>query len=657
MGEVDKHPGDQCCGSLHCKGNVFAACIRCQTLMCFEHFDKGEECKFHAQFERENPPESFVIEESVGNDINPLLDTSQNVPVKTPKSKNRLVKDARNKGKSYFSEKSDKFVGGRKFVEYNKCDLSRNHKKVSCGIFTEEDRREIRYDYYGMGNLALQREWIARHVSHKAHSHVKSRKKQTMRYTLPRPSSFSYPGEIVTVCRKMFLNTLGIAERQVRTVLGKTKSGTGVLGRERRGGTQKPQIQKRQKIIEHLQCFPRVESHYCRSSTTCQYLSGELTKRRMFNMFENENPGCASYSLYKEVMRELKLKFHRPKKDKCGICETFRKSNEVERDQIKVKYNMHRQEISKVRQIKSESKTRAQHDDKHAAAVFDLQQNMYLPKSNRGELFYKRRLACYNFTIYNLANHAGSCYLSNETVTRRGACEVSTYVLDYLSNCDKEGKTSVDFFCDGCVGQNKNSIVPSMVHRFVSEAKSVQVVTFYYFETNHGQSEGDSMHSTIEKCLARSEEVFHPCQLSSIIKEARKDPCPYTVRHVQTNDILDWKTYGHNLGILKCRQADTGEAIDWTTFKQIRISKELPTSILFKTSHNTNDFSILSLGRSRSLRSTTPAVHIDPPSQLYQSRPKLSAGKYSDLVSLCRGTYPVISQPELVDYYINLPHE
>lgn len=301
LGEVDKHPGDQCCGSLLCKGNVFAACIRCQTLMCFEHFDKGDECKFHAQFERENPPESFVIEESVGNDINPLLDTSQNVPVKTPKSKN-----ARNKGKSYFSEKSDKFVGGRKFVEYNKCDLSRNHKKVSCGIFTEEDRREIRYDYYGMGNLALQREWIARHVSHKAHSHVKSRKKQTMRYTLPRHSSFSYRGEIVTVCRKMFLNTLGIAERQVRTVLGKTKSGTGVLGRERRGGTQKPQIQKRQKIIEHLQCFPRVESHYCRSSTTCQYLSEELTKRRMFNMFENENPGCASYSLYKEVMRELK---------------------------------------------------------------------------------------------------------------------------------------------------------------------------------------------------------------------------------------------------------------------------------------------------------------------------------------------------------------
>lgn len=148
---------------------------------------------------------------------------------------------------------------------------------------------------------------------------------------------------------------------------------------------------------------------------------------------------------------------------------------------------MHRQEISKVRQIKSESKTRAQHDDKHAAAVFDLQQNMYLPKSNRGKLFYKRRLACYNFTIYNLANHAGSCYLSNETVIRRGACEVLTYVLDYLSNCDKEGKTSVDFFCDGCVGQNKNSIVPSMVHRFVSETKSVQVVIFYYFETNHGQ--------------------------------------------------------------------------------------------------------------------------------------------------------------------------
>ena len=32
----------------------------------------------------------------------------------------------------------------------------------------------------------------------------------------------------------------------------------------------------------------------------------------------------------------------------------------------------------------------------------------------------------------------------------------------------------------------------------------------------------------------------------------------YTVKHVKTSDILDWKAYGQELGMLKCRESDEG---------------------------------------------------------------------------------------------------
>ena len=66
---------------------------------------------------------------------------------------------------------------------------------------------------------------------------------------------------------------------------------------------------------------------------------------------------------------------------------------------------------------------------------------------------------------------------------------------------------------------------------------SVHLQKTLFFESNHGQSEGDSMHSEIEQNLARTEEVCHPCQLSNIIEDK-----PLRVGHVKTSDIVDWKS-------------------------------------------------------------------------------------------------------------------
>ena len=64
----------------------------------------------------------------------------------------------------------------------------------------------------------------------------------------------------------MFLNTLSISEEAVRTALEK-KHETGIVGKDARGGRCASQAERcqniRKPITEHINKYPRVESHYC----------------------------------------------------------------------------------------------------------------------------------------------------------------------------------------------------------------------------------------------------------------------------------------------------------------------------------------------------------------------------------------------------------
>ena len=217
---------------------------------------------------------------------------------------------------------------------------------------------------------------------------------------------------------------------------------------------------------------------------------------------------------------------------------------------------------NKSREIKNAVKQKASLDSSVCAAVFDLQQVIYLPKSTRSELFYKRRLSCYNITIYDMATKDGFCFVSHEGLTARGSSEIASYLHLFLLNADERGCKQVELFSGGCCGQNQNSIVPSMFLYFLERSISVQEISLHFFETNHGQSEGDSIHSTIERQMKQVGEPFIPSQLATLIKMARKVPRPYVVRNVQSSDILDWKSYSQKRGVLRVRSSEKGTKVD-----------------------------------------------------------------------------------------------
>lgn len=106
----------------------------------------------------------------------------------------------------------------------------------------------------------------------------------------------------------------------------------------------------------------------------------------------------------------------------------------------------------------------------------------------------------------------------------------------YLKDEDSKGVQVIDMFCDGCAGQNKNSVLPTMILHFLSQSTTTHTVNLNIMVPNHGQSEGDSMHACIERAYKRMPEMYelhtfipsihsyHPSELHSVARLAGKNP-------------------------------------------------------------------------------------------------------------------------------------
>lgn len=606
-----------------------------------------------------NIPDRSLTENNIDRPENYAVDgeAMENTPTQSEKRNQRVQnKENRNHGDAYRSNSTGEERPARKGLK-SRCNHV-NHDRFECEFITDDHRQDIQDAFFNIGDLTRQREWVARHiaVSKPKISHGE-RKERSISYFLPK-------SEIkVRVCKVMFLNTIGVSERVVRTTIEKLEENSGVLEGEKRGGRRQTMKDAylREQIQQHIERYPKMESHYCRQSTSYQYLSSDLNVAAMHRMFQNEFPDInVSETLYRNVFKGMKLKFHSPKKDMCGICESYRTGNPTLRAELSEKYTRHILQKEQVRRLKDEAKEKSGLDAKYVTASFDLQQVLYLPKSNRSEVFYKRRLACYNLTIFDIGSREGFCYFAHEGLTCRGSNEICSYVYDFLQKKDADGAENVTLFSDGCTGQNKNTITPTMLLFFIQNSVNVKTVSLHYFETGHGQNEGDSMHSAIEKEVSNLPEIFLPCQLAIAFQTARKKPKrPYNVAEVGSDDIQDWKElsvdlFGH--GALRTRETDDGEPISWKAFMAVMVKKETPTKIFVKMSHY-DDFQSVTLGRGRRRSNAGEVEKLQKPKAAYargKPYPRLSAKKFEDLMKLVDSS--VISHPDHVMFYRNLSH-
>lgn len=324
--------------------------------------------------------------------------------------------------------------------------------KKDCYLINEEDRHLLFTSFYELGDLRLQREFIVRHVENslvkRTTTESQSRRSKTNKYY------FTINGERIHVCKKMFLQTLAISEQIVRTSLLKVTE-YGTVDNEKRGGRKNETIiekdeKKRKHAEEHIDRFERVESHYCRASSSKEYLSEELNLPKMYRMFINDVKCGAdeipSFTTYSRVFHGKNLAFHRPKKDQCSLCLSYRQGNEDQKSKLSLRYNRHIAEKEEVRSIKENVKKESQLDSSILCGSFDLQQVISLPISKENSIFYKRRLSNYNLTFYNIGNKDCHCFTWHEGQSKRGSSEISSAIHKVLKYYDGQGIQKANLF-------------------------------------------------------------------------------------------------------------------------------------------------------------------------------------------------------------------
>lgn len=156
-------------------------------------------------------------------------------------------------------------------------------------------------------------------------------------------------------------------------------------------------------------------------------------------------------------------------------------------------------------------------------------------------LFYSRKLAYYNFSVYESNSKAGYCYLWSEVDGHRGSNEISSILFLYLNTVDEKNDVQdISLYCDSCPGQNKNHKVLSMLHYFLFQcSKNIKKITINYLLPGHTYMPVDSIHACIDKSI-KKKVIWAPSEWSTVIRNSRIKIGPYNTIVLKHTDFIDW---------------------------------------------------------------------------------------------------------------------
>ncbi|KAE8740337.1 hypothetical protein FOCC_FOCC014154 [Frankliniella occidentalis] len=445
-------------------------------------------------------------------------------PEPKPKTKQQLKfenKDRREHGDEYKNYKGVVVPKKKPKLIECKCQFP------SCRTLTEEETSSIHEAYWELGNYSRQRDFInncIKSVPVKRHSTGAAK---------PRENSYEYYFRVprgednredtdIRVCRAKFLGTLDIGKKTL--VCTKKNETNGFSKKDQRGKhapKHKLSEQQHSAVVEHISSFPRVESHYCRQSSSFEYLDQKLTIRLMHKLYKlvHDTRLHVGYETYRRVFKkDFHLSFHKPKKDQCSTCAAFKNLTDEQKSLGREEYARHLQNKELAQKEKNAHKEEALRNDSFKSFSFDLQSVLYTPCSEVSSFYYSRKLNSYNFTIYDQATRDGVCYFWDETEGERGTCEIGTALWTHLLTLPANVK-KVSFFSDCCGGQNRNRFIAALLLH-AARVLHFEQIDHCFLESGHTHMEVDSMHSCIEQAK-RGREVYCPSEWIPIIRSAR----------------------------------------------------------------------------------------------------------------------------------------
>ncbi|XP_037302209.1 uncharacterized protein LOC119192498 [Manduca sexta] len=357
-------------------------------------------------------------------------------------------------------------------------------------------------------------------------------------------SVFRARHDCIPVCQKAFLSILGITKYRVEYAL-KNLFYTGEIARERRGGNRKINKFKDQKesIRNYIMKLKCIESHYCRSSSQeRKYLSSDLNINKLYKMFKDENPqSVVKQSYFRHIFNsEFNLGFGTPKTDVCSTCIELNERINKENDRVKKNELMTALRVHKLR-AKAFFKMLQEQKDDMITFSFDCQKNCPLPRIPDQSAYYSRQFYLYNFTIVQgsskdkLNKNTTFAYTWTENEFGKTANQIASAVYDRLNKTNLSGITIIRLFADGCGGQNKNSIMLSMLSKWLLENVSVKRIEIIFPVTGHSFMPPDRFFGNVERVLKKREVIIQPGEYCDIISSNA------TVTNLRDIIMLDFK--------------------------------------------------------------------------------------------------------------------
>lgn len=571
------------------------------------------------------------------------------------KWKQNVAKNLRNSGKAYLSCTTKKNVPARSIKEPCKCRL-----KCSENI-NDTDRQTLFERYWAIGNINLQRSYIRSCMME-----IRPKYKYTNAAKPRLPNNafyFTVNSNKIRVCKTFFINTLGICDRQIRTIKKKTDP-QNFVSEDNRGKhvSRKPiDVNLIESIKGHINSIPRIESHYLRASTSREYISGEKTIMDLWKDFdklqkEEGKPSCDYWLYYNIFNKEFNIGFFQPKKDRCDLCVDYEMANPARKIDIQAKYDDHLKEKDLCRQEKRLDRQNI--DETNICAVYDLQAVMQCPTGESSSFFYKSKLNCLNFTIVEMTKKSEEvkkgkktdkenvdeiraydnvyCYFWDEVQGKRGANEIGSSILDYLHLLNEQNPNKtlhITFFSDNCCGQNKNKYITTLYSYAVSKFENIHSITHKYLVKGHTQNEGDNVHSLIEKEIKRNKKsgpLYTPYQYITLIKNSRKTGKPFNVKELTYDFFKDLKILQEKWGYNFNEDVDK-QNISWNNVRVLKFCKTEPFVFLYKTSYTQNEFISVNMRNKRKKMEGVDAIMV---TKAYSQRLELSDRKKSDLRDL-----------------------
>lgn len=208
-----------------------------------------------------------------------------------------------------------------------------------------------------MESKPRRRDYIISNVKRQPTVRKKTERKQhALTYTLPLNENK------IRVCKKMFLRTLSISETMIYYSLNKVYSEPKTTANNRVARNNLPK-ESYDFVVEHINSFPKLPSHYCRSNSNKQYLDSLLNVNEMYRLYGEKctelSKEPVTKSMYRSIFNyDFNLAFHEPKKDACDTCAMHKLAEDANdvTEEKRIEYEAHMRRKNQARENKETDK-------------------------------------------------------------------------------------------------------------------------------------------------------------------------------------------------------------------------------------------------------------------------------------------------------------